>query len=1065
MKRLTLKKNILAAVFILFAASSFAEKAPVYISPNNDGVQDTLNVPLLIKEKRYVSEWSFTISDENGKVVRTIGNKEKRPDRITFKTFFKSLFTPKQGVTIPATVTWNGVLDDGSVAPDGVYYYQFSASDDNGNTAVTSKLQVIVDNTEPTVTIHQLSDSEKIFGEGAKAVLRIAQEGSSEDLWVAPITDASGKIVRTFKWENSEPLTVTWDGTDDGGSTVADGVYTYKISAKDRAGNVSLPAQMSNIIYSGEKPATNIAITGSRYFSPNGDGIKDTMTFSVTIPIPESKSNALTSWKVAINDTKGNTYRTFTGTGSAPSVITFDGYRDGGKDKVPEGEYQAQVTATYLNGYEPVPLNSPIFVMDNTPPNATIRLNKQGDSNSVTFSPDGDGNLDTVSITQQTTVEKEWTGRILSSSGKVVKQFSFGESAPSLITWNGTDDGGQLAPDGTYYYELSATDLAGNTAKVTTDAFTMDTSKTELILTASLSAFSPNGDKVQDTISFTPIVKTQSGVKSYELSIVNVETGETVKVLSENKALPASFVWNGLSKNAKTILDDTRCKDGTYFASLTIVSVNGSIAKADTQPFALDTQAPEITLSVPYTTFSPDKDGNLDDLPVTAKSSKGTKWTGTITGSTGTVKTFVWQDSVPSFSWDGTDDNGNIVPNGTYALTVSSTDDAGNKGSSTLGNIVLDTRETKAYITTAVDGISPNGDGVLDTQQFNVKVSLAQGIASWTVAVVDTATGSVVKQWTEKDSKDIPATFVWNGVKDDGKVGEGTFAAKLHLVYTKGNVVDASSSAFICTATPPALKVRISPTEPEYFSPDNDGNNDDLFILLKGTSIAGLKNWSFTIKDPNNGHSFWKTSGKSTITERIIWDGRGNNGELVQSAMDYPYEFTATDELGMTSTVTGQISVDVLVIRVGDVLKMQVPSIIFRSNNADFKNAAEVAAGPKSDQVNKGLEQNVVDNNVRVLKRIADILNKFKDYTVTIEGHANNVSGTEAEETSAANGNIPLEPLSQSRAEFVRQQLIKYGVDGSRLTAVGRGGRQPVVARSDKDNWWKNRRVEFILNK
>ena len=105
MKRLTLKKNILAAVFILFAASSFAEKAPVYISPNNDGVQDTLNVPLLIKEKRYVSEWSFTISDENGKVVRTIGNKEKRPDRITFKTFFKSLFTPKQGVTIPATVT------------------------------------------------------------------------------------------------------------------------------------------------------------------------------------------------------------------------------------------------------------------------------------------------------------------------------------------------------------------------------------------------------------------------------------------------------------------------------------------------------------------------------------------------------------------------------------------------------------------------------------------------------------------------------------------------------------------------------------------------------------------------------------------------------------------------------------------------------------------------------------------------------------------------------------------------------------------------------------------------
>ena len=58
-----------------------------------------------------------------------------------------------------------------------------------------------------------------------------------------------------------------------------------------------------------------------------------------------------------------------------------------------------------------------------------------------------------------------------------------------------------------------------------------------------------------------------------------------------------------------------------------------------------------------------------------------------------------------------------------------------------------------------------------------------------------------------------------------------------------------------------------------------------------------------------------------------------------------------------------------------------------------------------------------------------------------------------------------LEPLSQERAEFVKSYLKKNGVDGERLNAVGRGGRQPVVSRNDTDNWWKNRRVEFILNK
>ena len=84
---------------------------------------------------------------------------------------------------------------------------------------------------------------------------------------------------------------------------------------------------------------------------------------------------------------------------------------------------------------------------------------------------------------------------------------------------------------------------------------------------------------------------------------------------------------------------------------------------------------------------------------------------------------------------------------------------------------------------------------------------------------------------------------------------------------------------------------------------------------------------------------------------------------------------------------------------------------------------------------------------------------------MTIEGHANNLSGTQEEEYSYANGNIPLVPLSKERAEFVMQQLIRYGVAEKRLSAVGMGGTKPVVVNGTIANWWKNRRVEFILNK
>ena len=159
------KKQFLAAFTLAAAAFAFAEKQPVYISPNNDGVQDVLEVPLQIKERRYVTEWSFTVKNEKGETVRTIGNKEKRPEKLGVKKFFKQLVSPKIGVAIPETVVWNGVMDNGETAPDGTYYYSFSATDDNQNTASTTPLVVIVDNTPPEIDLVQPSSDAKIFGE------------------------------------------------------------------------------------------------------------------------------------------------------------------------------------------------------------------------------------------------------------------------------------------------------------------------------------------------------------------------------------------------------------------------------------------------------------------------------------------------------------------------------------------------------------------------------------------------------------------------------------------------------------------------------------------------------------------------------------------------------------------------------------------------------------------------------------------------------------------------------------------------------------------------------------
>lgn len=1044
-----MNKKIFISGFFMAAVLVSAVADTKYISPNSDGVQDELVIPLKISDKRYVQAWSLVIMDSQHNVVRTIENKIARPSKMTFKAFFKQLFTPKQGVAIPDTITWNGAMNNGETAPDGTYYYYITATDDNGNSGKTKEYEVVIDTVAPDVELAQPSD--KIFGEGAKAALKIKQTGSVEDEWVGKFRSADGTVVRTVKWVNAEPAEFQWKGTDDQDSQVFDGVYSYEISATDRAGNTSLPASITNIIYSAEKPATNLYVKGSRYFSPNTDSKTSNVALDLTIPVPEEKSgNKLVEWAVTVKDKAGKAVRTYNQTNSGdipPSSIIFDGKDDSGK-QLKDGEYQAVVTAKYLNGYEPDPISSPVLVLDTDKPAAQIVASEKvfgaGAKDSVKFS--------IMPVPSSGSTVPSWKGEIQSLDGKVVNSYDFGEYPPEEVVWNGISSDGTIAEKGQYRFVLSGTDLAGNTGvSQTTELVTFDTTEAQLLLAVSDTAFSPNGNKVKDTITFTPVTATKD-VVSYDFTIKN-KAGKAVYTVKESKKLPVNFVWDG--KDDSKIL----CSDGMYFAQLSVLAANGSTASASTQNFELDTLAPNLTAETPWSFFAPSGNGAQKNIPVTIKECSAEKlWVAEVRDAKDkAVKKFSWNGSKESFAWDGTDESGNLAANGKYNIVIFSTDDAGNSFSTELKGITLDNRETKAYITAEYEGISPNNDGYLDTQKFEIRTSVADNIKSWNFDVRK-EDGTSVYALSDKDSANLPAEINWNGAGKDGLACEGTFTGTLEVVYNNGNKVSAVSSPFICTATAPKLTVK---TAPEYFSPDNDGVDDDLYIKLAGSTKAKIKNWSFVIKDPK-GKDFWKTSGKSQITERIIWDGLSNlqkdvngNAERVQSAMDYPYEFTVTDNLGMTSTVKGVIPVDVLVIRDGNLLKMAVPSIIFESDAANFQTA------------NAKLDADKVSNNIKVLNRIADILKKFKDYKVTIVGHANKITDNPEEETvdNLAQWGRASMPLSKERADAIKVYLTKRGVNATALSTEGMGGTKPVVNPKDKDNNWKNRRVEFILQK
>lgn len=1045
-----MKRKIFVISVCLFLISAAFASPIKYISPNNDGVQDELVIPLNISDKRYVQAWSLIILDENHNVIRTIENKVSLPEKIGFKSFFKQLVTPKQGVTIPSEVTWNGAMNNGETAPDGRYFYYITATDDNGNKGQTKEYEVVVDTVAPEIEVAQPGD--KIFGEGAKSTFKIRQTGSEEDEWIGTFKNSDGEVVKTQKWTLSEPAEFSWNGTDDSGAQVMDGVYSYEISSTDKAGNTSPKTGISNIIYSADKPSTNIFVSGTRYFSPKTDSSLQNVTFDLTIPVPDEKTaNRLVEWAVVITNEKGSVVKTYNQDKNGtvpPASIVFDGTGDDGK-LLKDGEYKATLSAKYLNGYEPAKISSPALILDTQKPAAQI---------SASDKVFGGGSKDSVTFTIMTVPEagapiSGWTGAIMSSDRKTtVKSFDFGKYPPEKITWNGIDDKGNISEKGQYVFVVTGTDLAGNIGGgESSQAITFDNSETQLLLSMSDTAFSPNGNRVKDTISFTPVTTTKD-VASYEFTIKD-KSGKSIYSVKQASILPASFVWDGKDN------DKILCSDGTYSAQLSVVAANGSSASASTQNFELDTVAPKLTAEIPWSAFAPGGNGSQKSIPVSIKESSSEKlWTAEVRDAKDKgVTRYTWSGKAENFEWNGTDESGNILADGKYSIILYSTDDAGNSFSTELKDLVLDNRETRAYVTAEYDGISPNGDNYLDLQKFDITASVKDSILSWNFSVRK-EDGTPVYSISEKEMKNLPMNVNWNGADSENNACEGTFLGTLEITYVNGNTVSAVSSPFVCTATAPVLSVQKAP---EYFSPDNDGIDDDLYLRLRGETKAGIKSWSFTIKDPKD-KDFWKISGKNQITERIIWDGLSNvqkdangNAERVQSAMDYPYVFTVTDTLGMTSKVEGVIPVDVLVIRDGNVLKMAVPSIIFESDAANFQNA------------NSKLSAEQTAKNIQILNRIADILKKFKDYKVTITGHANRLTDNPDEELvdNMSVWGKASTPLSKERAEAIKNYLVKRGVNASVLSTEGMGGKQPVVDPKDKDNNWKNRRVEFILQK
>jgi len=562
-----------------------------------------------------------------------------------------------------------------------------------------------------------------------------------------------------------------------------------------------------------------------------------------------------------------------------------------------------------------------------------------------------------------------------------------------------------------------------------------------------LTNFSPNFDGKDDYIHFSQKVDDDSRIKGWKLQILN-DKGKLVKEYrmserdvvqglsftgffkkifqkKESMIVPDKILWDGTDKKGKMQ------KDGRYTYAFVAWDERDNIAKKRTGYLYLDNTPPEVKLSINDKLFSPNGDNKKDEFIIKQKikSSPEDVWVAGFKDSKGkVVKSYKWTgNKVPSkVAWNGKDDKGKDVHEGLYYYFIKSSDKAGNSDNEAVKEISL----TRKYETTDIRLEKKYYSYKLKNKKHNFNlftvISKKKGLKQWEIDVTD-KNDKLIKKIT--GGREFPSVVKWNVLNSKNKkLNSGQYFIQLKTIFDNGNTPSSFKKKLIIDSEAPVLEVF---PDSVLFSPDGDGENDTLDITMRGKDDFGIKKWAVKIYDPD-GDLFKEFKGEGNLPKKIIWDGFSDKKELVESATDYVIQIEAEDFAGNVSfSKKKKISVDILIMVTDRGLKIRISNIQFGFASASLRKSS-----------------------YKVLNRLAQLLKKYENYHIMVEGHTDDIGSDEA--------NLK---LSEARAKSVRRYMIYKGVKAERLEYRGLGESMPLHPNTNAKNRRKNRRVEFLLIK
>jgi flagellar hook assembly protein FlgD len=777
--------------------------------------------------------------------------------------------------------------------------------------------------------------------------------------------------------------------------------------------------------------------------APNGDLRYHTISLALLAGNRES----VATWEVMILDAKGKSaVRSYRGGGEAlPDAVHWDGKDDSG-NMANEGTYYAELALDYAGRSKPSRAVSKSFLLALTPPSATI------DPNPIIFDYSPSGQLWPVelSVAVKPALAKpsKWTLDIYDTDGSPLRHVT-GSLPTAKLTFDGkTDSGTYLTTGRQFKLLIGIFDEFGNKGTVKCEIRTAGIPAADASTIATRRrGFSPTSASRKNTIDLLLNIGSRASMEKWRVQVISVSKGLIRNYEGTKDEVPEYIRWDGKDEVGNIV------PEGSYYALLSVDYGNTfQPAKAQSTPFSVVTAVPSGSITV--------------DPPTIALSDLGAKKPVSFTVQAKApfaqimdLQLVVMDQAgrrIASFSanwpnnkvqWNGNTMNGEtIVPGLDYTVEAKVQDEYGNVGTLTgkLSVEGLPAATEPSYIEALARGLAPRGDRTADSISFVITPGNTSDASAWKVEIADEK-GTVVRSFS--GGKSIPARISWDGTLD-GKIlaPEGRYTALLHLEYgSKFAAIDTRSDSFVLDLTPPQGELKIPAG---LFSPEGDDPTSSLAITASGaSSLAKISDWSITVLDPGEGiFRYW--SGKWPMSSPIIWDGTGDSGDMVESASEYPVILKLRDEFGNSGETGGKVLTDIIVMKTATGYRIRVPSIVFKPFTADYKD----------------LVSDIAEKNIATLDLLAEKLRKFPEYHIRLEGHAVMINWNDREKGEAEQRAV-LIPLSRSRADAIKAALVERRIPEDAIVTAGLGALDPIVPDSDLANRWKNRRVEFYLEK